>query len=146
MRPWLALAALSGFLAVAFGAFATHALEARLAPAALEWIATGLRYQMLHVGGLLAVALLIERRPRRSLSVAGGGFLLGSLVFCGLLYAMALTGQRWLGMIVPLGGVSFLAGWAALAWAAVTWRSAEGPSAEGQAGEGRAAKERSGRP
>jgi uncharacterized membrane protein YgdD (TMEM256/DUF423 family) len=44
------------------------------------------------------------------------------VLFSGSLYALALTGVRWLGAITPLGGVAFLAGWAALAWTA--WRAA----------------------
>lgn len=119
MSTWLAIAALSGFLSVAIGAFGAHGLEGRVSPQAMEWLATGLRYQMLHVAGLLAVALLAARAPAASLTVAGGGFLAGTLVFSGLLYAMALTGQRWLGMVVPIGGLSFLVGWAALGWYAL---------------------------
>ena len=122
MTVWLTAAAVSGFLSVAIGAFAAHGLEGRLAAEALDWMATGLRYQMLHVGGLLAVALLTLRRPARSLRLAGTGFLLGTLVFSGLLYVMALTGVRWLGMIVPIGGVGFLIGWAALAYYAISER------------------------
>ena len=122
MTIWLTAAAVSGFLSVAIGAFAAHGLEGRLAAEALDWMATGLRYQMLHVGGLLAVALLTIRRPARSLRLAGTGFLLGTLVFSGLLYVMALTGVRWLGMIVPIGGVGFLIGWAALAYYAISER------------------------
>ncbi|WP_421708819.1 DUF423 domain-containing protein [Algihabitans sp.] len=122
MTVWLTAAAVSGFLSVTIGAFAAHGLEGRLAAEALDWMATGLRYQMLHVGGLLAVALLTIRRPARSLRLAGTGFLLGTLVFSGLLYVMALTGVRWLGMIVPIGGVGFLIGWAALAYYAISER------------------------
>ena len=122
MTVWLTAAAVSGFLSVAIGAFAAHGLEGRLAAEALDWMATGLRYQMLHVGGLLAVALLTIRRPARSLRLAGTGFLLGTLVFSGLLYVMALTGVRWLGMIVPIGGLGFLIGWAALAYYAISER------------------------
>lgn len=122
MTVWLTAAAVSGFLSVAIGAFAAHGLEGRLAAEALDWMATGLRYQMLHVGGLLAVALLTIRRPARSLRLAGTGFLLGTLIFSGLLYVMALTGVRWLGMIVPIGGIGFLIGWAALAYYAISER------------------------
>lgn len=122
MTVWLTAAAVSGFLSVAIGAFAAHGLEGRLAAEALDWMATGLRYQMLHVGGLLAVALLTIRRPARSLRLAGTGFLLGTLIFSGLLYVMALTGVRWLGMIVPIGGLGFLIGWAALAYYAISER------------------------
>ncbi len=51
----------------------------------------------------------------RALCVAGWSFLVGILLFSGSLYALALSGVRWLGAITPFGGVLFLVGWAALA-------------------------------
>jgi len=45
--------------------------------------------------------------------------LLGTVLFSGSLYALALTGVRWLGAIAPFGGVAFLVGWALLAWVAL---------------------------
>jgi uncharacterized membrane protein YgdD (TMEM256/DUF423 family) len=53
---------------------------------------------------------------------AGWLFVVGTLLFSGSLYALALTGARGLGAVTPLGGVAFLAGWACLAWAAVRGR------------------------
>jgi uncharacterized membrane protein YgdD (TMEM256/DUF423 family) len=43
----------------------------------------------------------------------------GIVVFGGTLYALALGGPRWLGAVTPIGGLCFLAGWAALAWGAL---------------------------
>jgi len=125
LRFWLAIAAASGFLAVALGAFATHGLQARMSAEQAAWFATALRYHMFHVGGLLAVALLAAPLAQvqvagtggggiTPLALAGWGFLLGTLVFSGLLYAMALGAPRWLGALVPLGGLAFLGGWASL--------------------------------
>jgi uncharacterized membrane protein YgdD (TMEM256/DUF423 family) len=45
-------------------------------------------------------------------------FVIGTVLFSGSLYALALTGTRWLGAITPLGGLAFLAGWLFLAYAA----------------------------
>jgi uncharacterized membrane protein YgdD (TMEM256/DUF423 family) len=39
-------------------------------------------------------------------------FLGGIVLFSGSLYLLALTNLRWLGAITPLGGLSFLVGWA----------------------------------
>ena len=115
MRLWLLIAAVSGFLAVALGAFAAHGLQPRLDAQALAWIDTGLRYQMFHALALLGVALLSRDAASLTLQLAGWGFTLGTLIFCGLLYAMALGAPRYLGATVPLGGLSFLGGWLALA-------------------------------
>jgi len=119
---WLVLGALSGLVSVAAGAFGAHALKQRLRPELLAIFETGARYQMYHALALILVGVLASRRdlPGRlaaPLQLAGGGFLVGTLLFSGSLYILALSGQRWLGAITPLGGLAFLAGWLALAWA-----------------------------
>ena len=116
-RLWIVLGAASGFVAVALGAFAAHGLSGRVAPEALGWVETGARYEMFHALALLAVAFLAQREIRTSavLSVAGWAFLLGTMLFSGSLYAMALADWRALGAVVPVGGAGFLIGWAALA-------------------------------
>lgn len=108
---WLA-AAVNGFLAVALGAFGAHALRDSLGAQATDWWRTAVLYQALHTAPLLALGLLPE--PTRTARVAGVAILLGILLFSGSLYAMALSGQRWLGAVTPLGGLSLLAGWVAL--------------------------------
>lgn len=105
----------SGFLAVAAGAFGAHALRSRLAPEQLAVFETGARYQMYHALALLAVAAALGRGPQPLLRAAGWLFLAGTIVFSGSLYALSLSGARWWGAITPLGGVLFLAGWLALA-------------------------------
>ncbi len=117
-RRFLTLGALSAFIAVAAGAFGAHALRARLDPGMLAAFETGARYQMYHALALLVVAWASERWPGRLTAAAGWSFVTGTLLFSGSLYAMALTGQRALGAITPLGGVAFLAGWLCLALAA----------------------------
>jgi uncharacterized membrane protein YgdD (TMEM256/DUF423 family) len=118
-RTFAALGAVSALVAVAAGAFGSHALRARLAPDLLAAFETGARYQMYHALALLAVAWAVDRWPGSAAVAAGWLFVAGTLVFCGSLYLLTLTGQRWLGAITPLGGLAFLAGWAALAWAAL---------------------------
>jgi uncharacterized membrane protein YgdD (TMEM256/DUF423 family) len=117
---WGALSALTG---VGAGAFGAHALNARLAPELLAVFEVGVRYQLVHSLALLAVAWAVSRWPGRPATAAGVLFLAGIVLFSGSLYLLALTGTRALGMITPVGGVAFLAGWACLAWAA--WRSRE---------------------
>ncbi len=78
---------------------------------------TGARYHLYHALGLTAVAFaLAQGRPASS---AGWLMLIGILLFSGSLYTLALTGAREFGAITPIGGLSFLAGWAALAWSYV---------------------------
>jgi uncharacterized membrane protein YgdD (TMEM256/DUF423 family) len=118
-RLLVALGAISALVAVAAGAFGAHGLRARLSPDMLAVFETGARYQMYHALALLAAGWGASRWPGAAAAWAGWLFVAGTLVFSGSLYALALSGQRWLGAVTPIGGVAFLAGWAALAWSAI---------------------------
>lgn len=122
MGGWLTTCGISGFLAVALGAFGAHGLQARLAQLAdgakrLGWWHTGAQYHLMHALALGLVALVVARAP--AARFAGVAFVVGTLLFSGSLYVMALGGPRWLGAVTPLGGLSLLAGWAILAWCGV---------------------------
>jgi uncharacterized membrane protein YgdD (TMEM256/DUF423 family) len=112
-------AGVAAFTGVALGAFAAHGLEARLTPERLAVFETGARYQMYHAMALFAAAWAWARWRQRLFGVAGACFVAGIVVFSGSLYLLALTGTRALGMITPLGGVAFLAGWACLILGAI---------------------------
>lgn len=113
MQPiWLLIGAINGFLAVAAGAFGAHGLK-HLPAYFLDVFKVGAQYHMYHALALVALAFLPAARAG---SVAGGCFLGGIVVFSGSLYLLALTQQKWLGAITPIGGVLFLVGWGALAW------------------------------
>lgn len=103
------LAALSGAIAVAAGAFAAHGASGQ----AGEWLKTGAHYQLIHAVAAL-VAVRMGERVSPWLFVAGGA------LFAGTLYLMAFGGPRWLGAVTPIGGVALIAGWLCLAIAA--WR------------------------
>ena len=119
-RIFLLLGGVSGFLAVAAGAFGGHSLKERLEPEMLAIFEVGARYHMYHALALLATALACTRWPGPWTSAAGWCFVAGTLLFCGSLYVLSLTDTRWLGAITPLGGLAFMAGWLCLAAAA--WR------------------------
>ncbi|MDO9322459.1 MAG: DUF423 domain-containing protein [Pseudomonas sp.] len=120
VRGFLLLAAFFGFTGVGLGAFAAHALKSRLSPEYLAVFQTAVHYQMLHALALLMLALLVRQLPGRLLLVAGYLFTLGVVLFSGSLYALTLSGISALGMITPLGGLAFLAGWLCLGLGA--WR------------------------
>ena len=115
-RTFLLIGSVLGFLGVALGAFAAHALKNRLSPEMLAVFETGVRYQMYHAFAVLIVAAAIGRIGNANLLViAGWFFFAGILLFSGSLYALALTGVGMLGAITPVGGMLFLIGWACLA-------------------------------
>ncbi|MGB3691410.1 MAG: DUF423 domain-containing protein [Spirulinaceae cyanobacterium] len=118
-KIFLTIAAILGGLSVAGGAFASHALKTQLSDRALEIFETGTKYQMYHALALLLVALLLTQTENSlSLTISGIAFITGVVIFSGSLYALSLTGIKWLGAITPLGGVAFLIGWGCLAIAA----------------------------
>lgn len=117
---WGALGALSACVAVLAGAFGAHALRARLTPDLLAVFETATRYQMFHALALFAVGWSVARGRRPAVAAAGRLFLVGTVLFSGSLYALALTGVRGLGAVTPLGGLCLIAGWLALAWG--LWR------------------------
>ena len=120
-RLFFTIGSLSAFTAVALGAFAAHALKSRLDAGLLATFEVGVRYQMYHALSLLAVGWAQTRWPGTAVTGAGWLFVAGTVVFSGSLYALSLSGLRWLGAITPIGGIALLAGWLCLAWAA--WKN-----------------------
>ena len=119
---FISLGALSGLLAVAFGAFGAHALRGRLDDYAMGVFETAVQYHFYHALALVAVGLLALHQPQAALLRSSGWlFLLGLVVFSGSLYALSLSGIKWLGAITPLGGLAFIAGWGCLA--AAGWKA-----------------------
>jgi uncharacterized membrane protein YgdD (TMEM256/DUF423 family) len=117
-RLLLVCAAASGFCAVAAGAFGAHALRGRLDAPMLAAYQTGVLYHLIHTVALLAVGVLASIRPHPTLHGVGYGFLAGIGLFSGSLYALSLSGVRLVGAITPVGGLVWLASWAALGlWA-----------------------------
>ena len=116
----LAAGDLYGLIGVLFGAFGAHALASRL-PADLQAIwHTAVQYQFYHALALLGAGILARQGlAGTALTTAIGGFTLGTLVFSGSLYVLALSGVRWLGAITPIGGALLIGGWIALLLAVV---------------------------
>jgi len=121
---FLAIAAILGGISVAAGAFGSHALRGQLSERAIEIFETGARYQMYHALALLAVAILLSQAKLVpvTLPLAGFAFIAGVLVFSGSLYALSISGIKWLGAIAPFGGACFILGWVCLAIAAFKYQ------------------------
>ncbi|KMN14224.1 MULTISPECIES: DUF423 domain-containing protein [Pseudomonas] len=120
LRVFLMLAAFFGFTGVALGAFAAHGLKGRLSEQYLAIFHTGVTYQLVHTLAIIGVALLATQLQSRLVTWAGICFTLGIVLFSGSLYLLTLSGISKLGIITPIGGVAFLAGWLCLGLAA--WR------------------------
>lgn len=113
----LILAGAVGLLAVLAGAFGAHVLRGMLSPRLYDVYQTGATYQMYHALALLGVACAqAAGQDSVWLRRSQWFFVLGICLFSGSLYALALSGWKWLGAITPLGGISLVVGWGCLAW------------------------------
>ena len=122
-KGWIIVAALSGAISVALGAFAAHGLDlsTEAGRKAREWLQTGSQYQIIHALAIVAVVVLARNAMLngRVAIVAQCLFFVGSVLFPGALYALAFGGPRWLGAVAPIGGTAFILGWVSLALAAL---------------------------
>lgn len=117
MRGSIISGAIQGFLAVALGAFAAHALEDKLDAYGTDIWNTAIQYQMLHAVAIVLVGILMSKAifgNVKQLKIAVICFNAGIIFFTGSLMVLALTGIKVLGAITPIGGVLFLIGWAML--------------------------------
>lgn len=108
---WLRIAALCGAAAVAIGAFGAHGLKALLAEnGTTATFQTAAAYHLSHT-----LAMLVPQARREQALSACHFFALGIVFFSGSLYTLAVTNQRWLGAVAPIGGTAFILGWLWLA-------------------------------
>jgi len=125
-RRWIAVGAVLGAVAVALGAFGAHGLKETLSRAGfagddlaqrLAIFDTAIRYQMIHALALVLTGLALQQRPAGCWRFAAWAFLVGILLFCGLLKLLTFADSKWswLAHVVPFGGASLIAGWVALA-------------------------------
>ena len=122
-KGWIVVAALSGAISIAFGAFAAHGLDlsTEAGRKAREWLQTGSHYQIIHALAIVAVVVLARSAllNGRAAFVSQCLFLAGSVLFPGALYALAFGGPRWFGAVAPIGGTAFILGWLTLGLAAL---------------------------
>ncbi|MEL7500131.1 MAG: DUF423 domain-containing protein [Planctomycetota bacterium] len=126
---WVTVGAVMAAIGVAMGAFGAHGLQSfidriaetdpELAARRLDNWKTAAMYQMLHSIGLVLIGIAASRDKNVWFTIAGWTMTIGILVFSGLLYLLVLTEVRILGAIVPIGGVSMIVSWLALAVGAV---------------------------
>lgn len=119
MNIWQFVGAVNGFLAVGAGAFGAHGLEGRVDSRALEIFNTAAHYHLVHALATVVAALCARGAASSLANLAALFFTTGAVLFSGSLYFMVLAGSNALVLVTPLGGLCFLAGWAALALTAL---------------------------
>jgi uncharacterized membrane protein YgdD (TMEM256/DUF423 family) len=119
-RLWIGIGALAGFAAVVMAAVSAHALPDRLDPAAMTMAHSANEMLGWHALALLACGLWAGRGGKLA-DAAGAVFTVGLILFCGSVYALALTGLR-LGPLAPIGGTLLMLGWLLLGLSAIRAR------------------------
>lgn len=105
-KIYIIITGLTGFSAVALGAFGAHILESRLSSDMMETYNTGILYHLVHSVVLLALVL-----SNFNLNKSFWFIFSGIILFSFSLYTYSISGISILAMITPLGGISFLIGW-----------------------------------
>lgn len=110
-RSMLIFAAISGFLFVLLGAFGAHVLSKSLGLNEMAWLKTGLEYQGFHTLAILGVAAAMLRRANIWFYWSGAFLALGTVLFSGSLYCLAVSHLKMWVYVTPVGGTCFLVGW-----------------------------------
>ncbi len=114
------VAAVSGFIAVALGAFGSHGLKHIAPPELISIFKLAVEYQFYHTFALVALALSYAHIPSKQLIWSAYSFVLGTVLFSGSLYLYVLTGVKWVGPITPIGGCLLLLGWGLFAFVLIS--------------------------
>ena len=113
---FLLLASLSAMTGIGLGAFGAHGLKNVLSPELLTVYQTGVTYQMWHALGLMGISLIHQQSPESKLIYwAGWLMFMGIILFSGSLYLLVILNLKWIGIITPIGGVSFIMAWVLIA-------------------------------
>ncbi len=99
-------------LSVIIGAFGAHSLESTISDK-METFKTGVQYQIFHglaliLTGILSIVLKVD------LGIVGYLFIIGIILFSFTLYLIAICKYSFLGMVAPIGGLSFIIAWVLL--------------------------------
>ena len=116
MKGYIVIASLFAALAILFGAFGSHALKERLSAQSLEVYDIATRYLMFHALGIFLIALLGFQLPKESLEIPVIIMVVGTSIFSGSLYLIAMLDFKKLGMVTPIGGLLLIVSWLLLAY------------------------------
>ena len=116
MKNYIVIASLFAALAILFGAFGSHALKERLSAQSLEVYDIATRYLMFHALGIFLIALLGFQLPKESLEIPVTIMIVGTFIFSGSLYLIAMLDFKKLGMVTPIGGLLLIVSWLLLAY------------------------------
>ena len=116
MKGYIIIASLFAALAILFGAFGSHALKERLSAQSLEVYDIATKYLMFHALGIFLIALLGFQLPKESLEAPVTIMIVGTSIFSGSLYLIAMLDFKKLGMVTPIGGLLLIVSWLLLAY------------------------------
>lgn len=107
--------ALNGAFAVAAGAFGAHLLDGRITLADSDVFQTAVYYQLIHAAVMVGLGALKGHILPGLLAATSWAMALGTILFAGALYSVALGGAPFVAYVAPVGGGLLLLGWLLLA-------------------------------
>ena len=116
MKGYIIIASLLAAMAILFGAFGSHSLKEELSAQSLEVYDIATRYLMFHALGIFLIALLGFQLPKKSLEIPIIMMIVGTSIFSGSLYLIAMLDFKKLGMVTPIGGLLLIVSWLLLAY------------------------------
>ena len=117
-RVIVTYAAINGFIATGASALGSHALASKLGAGGAALFAQAATFQFFHALAMLGAAFVASKSEGHLAGKAAFAFLIGTVLFSGTLYIIALMGRGILGplhWLTPVGGLSLMAGWLMLA-------------------------------
>ena len=121
-KLFLILGSVNAATAVSMGAFGAHFLKTKIPEDMLFVFQTAVQYHFYHSLGLMIIGVMaIYIKPEKHLGIAGWIMFIGIILFSGSLYILSTTATRWVGVITPFGGISFIVSWVFIAIAVWKW-------------------------
>ena len=101
-----------GGISVLLGAASSHWLQSIILSDYVDTFDTAVRFHMIHAISLILTSIVKDNIDNsRLLHASLLGFLSGIFFFCGSLYLISISGYGLLGIVAPIGGVSFVVAW-----------------------------------
>ncbi len=119
-RFWLAAGAINMLIALAIASAVGHKLEGEFVPVVRAVMDTAREMHFVHALALIAVGIVSAQFGRKLLiDLAGWAFLVGIVLFCGGIYAAFGPNATQFKPLIPIGGISLMAGWMLFAAGAI---------------------------
>ena len=116
-KQFLVAGSFFGIIAILLGAFGAHQLQTILSKKSLNIYEIANKYLFYHSFFLIILGLAYDKiKQHKLLNQSGIFIIIGMILFSGSLYLISIFEIKKIGLITPLGGLSFIIGWILFLW------------------------------